>query len=138
MTSHLSSWTNRLSVGVVSLDDDHKILIDLLNDLHDGILAGHGAVPLGFLLGGLVNYTQFHFAREEDFFAQFGYPSAAAHLAEHEQLLRRLMEIQEDLKANPHAGLPLERAGMLKDWIMGHIEFADQKYSGHLKAHGLS
>ena len=35
------TWTSDLSVGVAVLDDDHKRLIGIINQLHYGIKAGH-------------------------------------------------------------------------------------------------
>jgi len=39
------TWTDSMSVGVKMLDDDHKKLIDMVNELHDGILEGHRRRP---------------------------------------------------------------------------------------------
>ena len=47
-------WTEKLSVGVVSLDNEHKKLVEILNGLHDEMLRGNaGAAVMGTLLGKL-------------------------------------------------------------------------------------
>ena len=35
------SWTPEMSVGIQVMDEDHKQLVSIINQLHDGILAGH-------------------------------------------------------------------------------------------------
>jgi len=63
----LMTWTDSMSVGVKVLDDDHKKLVGMVNELHDGILEGHRAEALGHVLDQLVSYTRIHFSREEAF-----------------------------------------------------------------------
>lgn len=58
-------WNDRISVGVETIDADHKKLIAMVNDLYDAILAGCGRKKLDSLLDHLIDYTRYHFAREE-------------------------------------------------------------------------
>jgi len=57
-------WTKVISVGVTAMDDDHKKLIDIINKLHDGIVAGHKKEILAAVLDHLVDYTKFHFTNQ--------------------------------------------------------------------------
>lgn|SRR5271166_660699 len=129
------TWTEKLAVGVKVLDDDHKKLIDMLNQLDDGMKAGHGKEALAKVLEGLVSYTKFHFAREEDFFAKTGYP-AATHKKEHADLVTKVLDLQARCKRGELA-LSLETAEFLKDWLTSHILGTDQKYGAHLNAKGI-
>lgn len=115
----LMTWTDKLGVGVRVLDDDHKKLIDLLNRLDDGMKKGQGKETLGKVLDGLVSYTKFHFAREEEFFAKTGYP-AATHKKEHDGLVKQVLELQARYKKGELA-LSLEI----------RQELADQSHSRH-------
>ena len=36
----LLNWNKKLSVGVESIDDQHKILVDTLNELHHAVMQG--------------------------------------------------------------------------------------------------
>jgi len=47
-------WQDSYSVGVKVLDEDHKKLIGIVNELHDGILAGKSREALGPVLDRLV------------------------------------------------------------------------------------
>ena len=78
----LMEWTDKLSVGVPSIDAQHKKLVSMANTLYDAMKAGHGKEILDETLAGLINYTVTHFKYEEKLFAQTGYPaSRSAHEA---------------------------------------------------------
>ena len=133
----LLTWTEKLSVGVVTLDDDHKRLVALVNELFNSMQAGHGREVVGRILDGLVQYTKMHFAREESFFARTGYPAAATHKQEHDALTRQVMEVQQKYAAGATAALSLEVLQFLKNWLVRHIQGTDQKYRPHLNANGI-
>ena len=61
----LLEWNENLSVGVPSIDKQHKALLGLLNELFDATQAGRGQVVLGKVLKELADYTVYHFQYEE-------------------------------------------------------------------------
>jgi hemerythrin len=133
----LMTWTDKLSVGVAALDDDHKKLVTMLNELYDAMQAGHGRDSLGRILDGLVQYTKMHFAREEKFFAQTGYLAAGPHKQEHEALTRQVLDVQKKYAAGAVTTLSLDVMHFLKNWLVNHIQGSDQKYRPHLNEHGI-
>jgi len=134
----LMTWTERLSVGVKVLDEDHKRLVALVNELYDAMQAGHGRDTLGRILDGLVRYTKEHFAREEKFFAQSHYPAADSHRQQHEALTRQVMDVQRKYAAGSASTLSLDVLQFLKNWLINHIQGSDQKYRVHLNANGIT
>ncbi len=129
------SWSDNLSVGVKASDDDHKKLIDILNRLYDGMKSGQGKDVVGKVLDDLINYTKFHFAREEEFFAKTGYPAV-----EHKEQHRLLVKQAEDLRSRFKGGensISVETLDFLKDWLTLHIQGTDKKYTEHLNAAGI-
>ena len=133
----LMEWTEEMSVGVKAIDDDHKKLIDMLNQLNDGILAGQTAASLESVIEGLLRYTKYHFAREERLFTETGYPSGAAHKAEHDMLARRVSNLQMRFEAGQSFQLSMEAMEFLKNWLTDHIMGSDQQYGPHLNAKGI-
>jgi len=133
----LMTWTDRLSVGVRVLDDDHKRLVGMLNELYDAMQAGHGKETLGRTLDGLIEYTKLHFAREETLFRQTGYPGAAAHKQEHDALTRQVIEVQQKYAAGAASSLSVGVLTFLKNWLVQHIQGSDQKYRPHLNDKGI-
>jgi len=130
------TWTDKLSVGVKVFDDDHKKLIGTLNQLNDGMKAGHGKEVLEKVLAELVDYTKFHFAREEETFAKTGYPEAATQKKQHAELVKRVLEMQARFKKG-ELTLSLEVMDFLKDWLINHIQGTDKKYGPFLNAKGI-
>ena len=133
----LMTWTDKLSVGVGVIDEDHKKLVGMLNELYDAMQAGQGKDSLGRILNGLVQYTKFHFAREEKFFAQTGYPAAVPHKQEHDALTRQVIDVQQKYAAGATATLSLDVMQFLRNWLVNHIQGSDQKYRPHLNAKGI-
>lgn len=133
----LMTWNEEMSVKVKVLDDDHKSLIDMLNDLSDGIEANRGKAALEEVIEKLSNYTRIHFAREERLFEQTGYSGGAAHKAEHAQLAKRVMNLQARFESGQSRELGMETMAFLKIWLTDHIMGSDQKYSPHLNAKGI-
>ena len=130
-------WSESLNVGVESINDQHKKLVAMVNDLHDAMQKGQAASALGKTLDGLINYTKSHFAYEEKLFADTGYADAAAHKLEHDKLTATVVEVQQ--KYNGGAGDSLSAGVMdfLKSWLVDHIQGTDRKYGPHLQAKGV-
>ena len=133
----LMTWTEKMSVGVGVLDEDHKKLVGMLNQLFDAMKAGQGRDVLGGILEGLVRYTKVHFAREEKFFAQTNYPASAPHKQQHDALTRQVVDVQRKYAEGATAVLSLDVMQFLQDWLVNHILGTDQKYRPHLNAKGI-
>lgn len=133
----LMTWTEKLSVGVGVLDDDHKRLVAMVNELYDAMQAGHGKETLGRILNDLVHYTKVHFAREEKFFAETSYPAIAVHKQEHDALTQQVLDVQQKYMAGASAALSIDVLRFLKTWLVNHIQGSDQKYRPHLNAKGI-
>jgi hemerythrin-like metal-binding protein len=131
------TWTSDLSVGVAVLDDDHKKLIGIINQLHFGINAGHDREVLEVVLDELVDYIRFHFSREEEMLLKAGYAAMPAHLNEHEKFIREILNMQARLKSSPVSLLDMELMEFLRDWLFSHILVSDKKYGPQLNAYGL-
>ena len=133
----MMEWNEDMSVRVKVLDDDHKTLIRMLNDLYDGIVAGQARTALEDVIDGLMRYTKLHFAREERLFAETGFPGSAAHKAEHDLLTRRVMNLQTRFENGQSFELSMEAMSFLKSWLNNHIMGSDQAYGMHLNAKGI-
>ncbi|MBZ0152073.1 MAG: bacteriohemerythrin [Planctomycetes bacterium] len=133
----LMAWNDKFSVGVDVIDQDHKKLVSMVNELYDAIQAGKGKEKVGPVLDGLIDYTKMHFAREEKFFAQTAYPDTAAHKKEHETLTKQVLDVQSKYKGGATSTLSLEVMNFLKNWLINHIQGSDKKYIPHLNQKGI-
>jgi hemerythrin len=85
----------------------------------------------------LVKYTKFHFAREEKFLPETGYPAAGPHKQQHEALTRQVLDVQKKYNAGATATLSVDVMQFLKNWLISHIQGSDQSYRPHLNAKGI-
>jgi len=132
----LIEWTPSISVNVRKFDDQHKKLVDLMNQLHDAMKAGQGNSMLGHTLQALINYTTTHFLEEENVMKQHGFPDLARHKQEHDKLVRQVLELQKQFQGG-QAMLTMKVMTFLKDWLVTHIQGEDKKYGAFLNAKGV-
>jgi len=79
----LVAWTDKPSVDVKSIDDQHTVLFETISDLHVAMLKGQSRSVVGTLLRTLVAYTREHFTAEEAMMEAAKYPALAAHRIKH-------------------------------------------------------
>ncbi len=121
-------WDDSLSVGDLVLDNQHRQLFDLVNQLHDAMSRGQARQILDKILDRLVCYTADHFRDEERRMLQAGYPGLAAHKAEHDSLSQQVSAFQASFRSGAVA-LSVNLMIFLKDWLNRHILQADLKYA---------
>jgi hemerythrin len=127
-------WNDRLSVEIEDIDTDHRIMVGLINNLHDAIAAGVGRQVIEGIIDEVVSYTDFHFAREERLFDLTSYAEAETHQKEHDDMRAWAKRAQDDYKSGSLPAPSLEVMMYLKDWLFDHILISDQKYAPYLKA----
>ena len=130
-------WDEKLSVGVHVLDEDHKVLINLINELHEGITEGHGTERLGTVLDKLIDYVKEHLTREEELMDKASYPYYDDHLATHAVFAERFTELQKRYNKGQFEALSTEALEFLKEWLNSHILVTDKKYQKYLNASGI-
>jgi hemerythrin len=124
----LIEWTDKLSVRVREIDDQHKKLIRLLNVLNDAIQSGKGKHVLENTLRELADYTVYHFQTEEKYMKQFGYAGFIPHKVAHDEFAKKVLAHQADLKENKLVE-PLALMAFLRVWVTNHIMDMDRQYS---------
>jgi hemerythrin len=128
----LIAWTNHLNVGVKLLNNDHKKLVILLNELHDGLVTGQSKLELEKIFEKLIIYTRIHHVNEEKFLVEAGYHGTSLHKQEHDQMLDRLLELQTRFLGSAQLGVEMEILHQLRGWLFKHIQDSDQKFASHL------
>ncbi|HEU0264647.1 MAG TPA: bacteriohemerythrin, partial [Geobacterales bacterium] len=93
----LLTWNDSYSVKISLFDDQHKKLIDMINDLHDAMKVGKGKEAMGVVLGRLADYTGNHFAAEEQKMKEHAFPGYEEHKKEHNLLMVQVGDLQQRL-----------------------------------------
>jgi len=133
----LISWSNDLSVSIRSIDDQHKKLVSLVNNLHEAMSAGQGQQIMGNILDELVEYTKSHFAIEERLMTANSYPGYLIHKKEHDKLTQQVLDIHREFKSGKPV-ITIVVMNFLKDWLSQHIKGSDKRYSPFLIGKGVS
>jgi hemerythrin len=121
------TWTDKISVGVKSFDEEHKQLINYINKLNHALQIGSTQKTMEEILTGLVNYTKIHFKYEEDSMLKFKYADYANHKKEHDSLTSQVEDFHERLKSGKST-FSLELMNFLSNWLMNHIQKTDMDY----------
>jgi len=132
----LIDWSDALSVGIKSIDDQHKKLIVLLNALHDCDNTGKGNEQIKEILGELLAYTVSHFTYEENLFDKHGYPNTASHKEAHVALTSQVSKFNDEFRAG-NAKLSGDLFKFLRTWLTGHIRGTDRLYTPFLVERGV-
>ncbi len=130
------TWSDSLSVGVDIIDTDHKVLIDQINMLGDAVTEGTDDVMTASVLNVLIDYTAYHFAREQQLMEETHYPEAEGHLREHRLLVKKCREIQAGYRQGTTLGKDV--LNFLKVWLTQHILKSDKALGAHLCAQGAA
>ncbi|MFZ1087098.1 MAG: bacteriohemerythrin [Terracidiphilus sp.] len=132
----LISWSSKYSVGVKNLDDQHKKLIEYLNELHAAMLKGQAQSAAGALLPKMLSHAREHFSTEERLMESTKYSGLAEQRAEHGALLARIDEYAARHKRGDKA-VYLELLNFMRDWLTQHMLQVDKKYTAWLNEHGI-
>ena len=138
----LLMWTDNLSVGVEALDDDHKQLIAMINDLHGSIEAvgETGKIDkrhIEKVLWRIHEHSREHFEREELYFFQTGYPCQESHRQEHCKLIEKIAKMTAHFHDSTSPTEATEIMQSMCDWVTGHFFVTDRKYSSHFHPHQI-
>lgn len=130
-------WTDELSVGIEEIDEQHKVLVNLINRLFDETVV-HQADPsvMDEILHELIEYTVIHFAVEESLFRIFDYPETELHTRHHDELKAQVLDIQKKVKLR-EAVINTELLIFLKKWLENHILHEDKRYGPFLIKQGV-
>mgnify|MGYP000222515604 CR=1 FL=1 len=134
--SNIIKWKNEYSVGITHIDQDHKKLINLLNQF---TVAYEHAMSETFekqTLDELVNYTVYHFEREEKMMREHSYPDFVAHQAKHQEMIAQVQEFIDLYDEKGHDAFK-EISEFLTVWLISHINGTDKGYSQYLNERGV-
>lgn len=127
-------WSTWMSVGVEELDDDHRVLVGIVNKL--AIAENRAdATVVGEILDELIAYTRHHFAAEEGVMRQAGYPTFPAHKRLHDELTRQVEAYRDEFRARPGAISGEDVFGFCADWLGRHILREDTRFGEYAASH---
>jgi hemerythrin len=118
-------WRDQMSVDGGLIDDDHRVLIAIINEFAETTPTPSALPVLAKVLAKLDHYTKTHFEREEGLQKSVNYTFHEAHRHDHKDLIRQLAEVRAELNAKASArnteDIPARMADFLHHWLIDHI-----------------
>lgn len=133
---HYIEWRDDYSVGIESIDTQHKKLLGLINSLQTAVNYKTGETFEQEALDELVAYTKTHFKYEENLMEQNAYPDFETHRAEHELMISRVGDVLSHYQRDPDTAMQ-NAIDFLRDWLINHINGTDKQYSSFLIDKGV-
>lgn len=129
-------WDEKYSVGIQSIDSQHKEIFRHLSKLLEAMKQGQASDVITPIILELERYAALHFQKEEFFFQRFNFLGAAEHIKEHQRFKEKVASLKDDLKSGKIT-LSFELLNFLKDWIDHHILIIDKQYVDCFRQNGL-
>lgn len=128
-------WEEIYSVNVAEIDEQHKKIFGIMNSL--SVAKGkEDKKTILSVIKELEDYSVYHFATEEKYFAKFDYPDKDRHIKMHLSFVNQVKKIKKD-ELDGTQITARDILEFLKNWWINHIQREDIEYSDFFNQHGL-
>jgi diguanylate cyclase (GGDEF)-like protein/hemerythrin-like metal-binding protein len=116
-------WNDNFKTGLTLIDDQHRVLVSLLNNLASHVAFRSEMFSLAEVFDALTDYTIYHFKSEEAIWAKVFADdhSMVEHLAVHEHFIQTLTALKEARKNTPSDRVAHDALEFLTRWLASHI-----------------
>jgi hemerythrin len=129
-------WDSSLETGHEKIDNQHKQLIEALNNIINAAKSGKGSDEVFRTLEFLTGYTIMHFADEEKLQLQYDYPDYYIHKQYHDEFKLTVKDLTERLiREGPTEEMIALVTTRIGDWLLNHIRGDDFRMAAHIKTH---
>ncbi len=118
------NWTDDLSIGNTNIDNEHKQLIEICNELVNLSELNRNRVEFAKILSKLIDYSLKHFRKEETYMYAFGYPKSTEHIQYHKDFKYKVTTYYDELFRSDPPEL-IEITTFIKEWWVNHISHVD-------------
>ncbi|MDR0302825.1 MAG: bacteriohemerythrin [Treponema sp.] len=127
-------WSESYSMRIKKIDDQHKGLLKIVNDLYSHSTGDERAERMYFMevIGQAVQYIKEHFATEERIMIATKFPGYQEHKKAHDEFTMTVVQSLNDFKAGKQLVL-VKFAHFLKDWVLTHIAVMDVQYAAYFR-----
>ncbi|HLE94427.1 MAG: bacteriohemerythrin [Sulfuricaulis sp.] len=122
----LIDWDDKFSVGVASVDHEHRQLLELINETYNRMIRPGAEDAVKDFLGEIFARISMHFALEEKIMRQHHYDHYAEHKADHERLLDEIRDIMDDYEERKYFSEE-QCAHSLQQWFIEHFRTHDAR-----------
>jgi hemerythrin len=139
-------WEDSFSVSIAEIDQQHRQLIKLVNQLHEAIERSNDLATMAAVMSELdttssaidemVDYARVHFATEENYMLRYVYPEYDSHKNEHQEFIDKVQTFRSKFEKTK-TRLSLDITEFLKTWWRRHILAEDRRCGAFLNEAAL-
>jgi len=130
--NHRWEWDDKMSVGIASIDADHRDLAERYNGLVHALFQNGDPALFEKCFRSLINRVRRHFAYEQRLMIDLGYKGHDSHAAEHEKLLNEAEELTQRVTTGVEKYDFAVLTQYVKFWLMEHIVHEDRRLAHFL------
>ncbi len=123
-------WLPEYNTGIEVIDDQHKRILDYINDLQNVDIVSDRA-QIKEVLDNIIDYTQSHFTFEESLQEEANYKYRVPHKRVHDLFIKRIEGYRQDFQDGK--SIENELSEVLAKWLINHIQHDDADYVGAVK-----
>ncbi len=126
-------WDNDYTVGIKTMDNQHKNLIDIINKLHSSMSSDFDNEVLQSAMSELEYYAAYHFTVEEGIMRHNDFPELSSHIEEHKKYIQALQNIRlQIVERKSESMIIIKLEDFLRKWWVNHIINLDKKYGSYI------
>lgn len=129
-------WREMYETGIVSMDDQHKQLIQLVNKLYMILRDKEGVEDLDAILQEMSDYAEYHLRDEETLLETHGYAGLDTQKTSHQEYYEVMDQLLTEMETDKYQAAQKIYV-FLRKWWIDHIVGEDKKYSEFLKEKGV-
>lgn len=131
-------WQESLSIGVLEVDVQHKLLFEKFNTFLAACEPAPGSDDIHRLFWFLEAYAITHFTEEEKLMQRVGYPDYVRHREQHLAFAGEVTKLKEQLKnEGPNPALIASMTLFISSWLLEHISNMDRAIGRFVIAAGV-
>ncbi len=135
------AWKEELELGIESIDNQHKKLLEIGNRIYK-LIEEHNEGDDNYdeivnVIGQLKDYTVYHFSNEENLFKEIGYEQADNHKRVHDEFIDYLKSISLDEVDQNQKQFLEDLLVKVVQWVFNHILREDYLYKDFMIMKGI-
>jgi hemerythrin len=127
-----SGEDRHLSLGVPAMDQEHRQMAALVDDICNLPWPPSDLAMLEWRLQLLAEHTHEHFAAEEELMKARSYPDTKPHMLRHRALLAQLSILRTALTEGVLDWDHAKTMHLFRDWLIQHIHKCDRPFATYL------
>ncbi len=121
-------WSDKLSVGIPEIDQDHQRLITLLNNFNKSVADRMPMTEIKKRLQDLIDDAIHHFLHEENLLEEWQYPDVENHAHIHAQISGVLHDIMANLTHMSTDYQWIDAGLKIKKTLIDHMLIEDMRF----------